>query len=295
MGFTVTALVSRVRSKTVRATMLWRCLVWCGTCVAVGATVAVEPPTETAIDDGVVAETARATSSLPAILEPHVQEALSRWEDDIASLEAAADAREPDPQTVLVVGSSSVRLWADHIHRDLAPFVVDRRGYGGASYIDVAIFADRLLRDQPYRALVLFAGNDVRGRDDDHTPQEVTAAIDHIVEISRRHQPFAPVLVVEVTPTPKREHLLEKTLRINTALREHALLTPHVYFLPTWSHYTLADGSVNARYFGDDRLHQSREGYELWSRLIRDRLAEVLRSEALFRMRDSAGTHASHE
>ena len=267
------------------------CVLWIG--VATRPAFAEQAPEPTAVapidhvgpaDDG---------RSLPPILETHVPQALSRWEKDVTALETAAAERAADPNTILVVGSSSVRLWADHIEHDMAPYVVDRRGYGGASYIDIAVFADRLLRPQPYRALVLFAGNDVRGREDDHTPEEVTAAVNHVVGVSRRYQSDAPVLLIEVTPTPKRSHLLDQTMRINTALREYALSTPHVYFLPTWSHYTWPDGTLNAKYFDDDRLHQSREGYRMWSRLIRNRLNEVLRCESQFRMRGAAASEVN--
>ena len=50
-----------------------------------------------------------------------------------------------DAQTLLVTGSSSVRMW-DSIHSDLAPFQVVQRGYGGAKLTDFNYYAHRIIK-----------------------------------------------------------------------------------------------------------------------------------------------------
>jgi hypothetical protein len=85
---------------------------------------------------------------------------VTRWEPDIAALEAL-DGREADPpDAILFVGSSSIRLW-DSITADMAPWSVVRRGYGGARYRDLCHFAPRLVANHDPRAIVVFVGNDI--------------------------------------------------------------------------------------------------------------------------------------
>ena len=104
---------------------------------------------------------------------------------------------------ILFIGSSSIRRWGD-IAIDMAPYRPIQRGYGGAKYSDVAVFAERLIQPHRYRALVMFVGNDVSGKPQDHTPEEVERLVRYIVDVSLKHQSDAPVLLIEVTPTRKR-------------------------------------------------------------------------------------------
>ena len=52
-----------------------------------------------------------------------------RWEAHMQRFDSLNAVEYSDANTVLVTGSSSVRLW-DSIHVDLAPYQVMQRGYG---------------------------------------------------------------------------------------------------------------------------------------------------------------------
>ncbi len=94
--------------------------------------------------------------------------AKEKWEETIQKMEAQ-DRQEKDPENgVLLIGSSSIRLW-ETASEDLAPFPVIPRGYGGARYSDLAVFIDRIIKPHRFRACVMFVGNDVTGSKDDRT------------------------------------------------------------------------------------------------------------------------------
>ncbi len=209
-------------------------------------------------------------------LEPFRAEANKKWEKAIQSLEAE-DGRQTDPaEGILFLGSSSIRRW-DTIERDVTPYRPIQRGYGGAKYSDLAIYAERLIHPHQYRAAVIFVGNDVSGKPTDHTPDQVEAFVRHVLGVSNAHQPGAPVLLIEVTPTKKRWAVWAKIRQVNARLREIALSTPDVYFIPTASHYLRPDGSPRTELFVDDLLHLNDDGYQIWGSLIRRRLDEVFR------------------
>lgn len=207
--------------------------------------------------------------------------AIEKWSEDIEKL-AARDAAEPDPRdAVLFIGSSSIRLWGKTIRADVAPYQPIERGYGGAKFTDIAVFADRLITPHQYRALVVFAANDVSGKPEDRTLAEIEAAVKQILAVSAQHAPQAPMLIVEVTPTRSRFDAWDQIRAVNALLREICLTTPNCYFVPTAEHYLTAEGEPRDELFGDDELHLNAFGYQLWGRLIRTRLDQILAQRAI--------------
>ncbi|MCR9197859.1 MAG: GDSL-type esterase/lipase family protein [Planctomycetaceae bacterium] len=209
------------------------------------------------------------------LLQPYVEAATKRWAKDVEAFDAQ-NRSEPDPDNgILFIGSSSIRRW-DSIAADMAPFPTIRRGYGGAKYTDMAVFAERIVQPHRYRALVMFVGNGVVGEPTDHSPELIERLTRHIVRVSQKHQPEAPVFLIEITPCERRFDAWRKIRQVNARLREVALSTPSTYFIPTASHYLKPDGTPRPELFVDDRLHLNADGYQLWSRLIKRRLNDVL-------------------
>ncbi len=211
-------------------------------------------------------------------LDTYRDAATKKWEKDIAALEKL-DAQEADPDDgILLIGSSSIRRW-ENSAVDLKPYRTIRRGYGGAKYSDLAVFAERIIQPHKFRAVVMFVGNDVTGSKEDRTPDQVEELVRHIVSVSRNHQPDSPIFIVEVTPTPKRLDAWPQIRVLNARLREIALTEPNTYFVATAEHYLDKDDQPRGEFFVEDRLHQNEAGYSVWAGLIRRRLDEVFRTK----------------
>lgn len=221
------------------------------------------------------------------VLDSYRAKATEKWEKAIGELEKRNASEENPAHSILFIGSSSIRRW-DSIAVDMTPYCTIQRGYGGAKYSDLAVFAERLIQPHQYRALVSFVGNDVSGKPEDHTPDEVERLVRYVVGVSHKHQPDAPVLLIEVTPTEKRLEVWPRIREVNARLREIALSTPNTYFIATAGHFLDPTGHPRSELFVDDRLHLNSDGYRLWSRLIRRRLDEVFRATAEFRARKAA-------
>lgn len=198
---------------------------------------------------------------------PFRQAAVDRWSDEIRQLKELDDAQRPAENAVMLLGSSSVRLWTD-ADRLLAPRPVIRRGYGGARYSDLVVFAEELITPHAFNDLVIFVGNDVSGDDQDKTPAEVEPLVRRIIAIAREHQPAATIHLVEVTPTPVRFFIWPKIRQLNAMLREVALTEPHVRFVATAEHYLDRDNQPREELFRDDRLHQNEAGYAIWASIL---------------------------
>jgi hypothetical protein len=200
------------------------------------------------------------------------------WEAKIQELEALDQSEQHPADSVLFVGSSSIRLW-DSIEEDMAPYRPIRRGYGGARYSDLAVFADRLISPHECKAVVIFVANDVSGGDIDRTPEEVGLLVQNILRTTRDKKKSTPIFMIEVTPTRARFPTWEKIREVNARLREICLTTPNTYFIATAEHYLDSDKQPIEELFVEDRLHLNDAGYDLWGSLIKRRLDDVVGHE----------------
>jgi len=203
------------------------------------------------------------------------EKAMKRWIHDIETLEQRDIVQRDPEEAILFIGSSSIRRW-DTIELDMAPYRVVQRGYGGAKYSDLAVFAKRLIDPHEYNALVVFVANDVQGKAEDHSPEQVEECARYIAGVSRKHRPQAPVFFIEITPTRKRFPAWPFIRKVNTRLQKLSLLTPATYFIPTADHFLDPSGNPRDELFVDDQLHLNSDGYKKWSILIRRELDEVL-------------------
>ena len=116
------------------------------------------------------------------------------FEQDIQALERLRDFEEKEDYLLFLV-SSSIRRW-NTIEADMAPYVVVKRGYGGAHYYDLIHYIydlihyiDRLVKDKlAAKAVIIFVANDITGPNDwdkihrDLTPREIKTLFKAVVK-----------------------------------------------------------------------------------------------------------------
>jgi lysophospholipase L1-like esterase len=210
-------------------------------------------------------------------LAAYRQQATERWEDEIKKLEQR-DQQETDPSNaILFIGSSSIRMWKD-MNSDLAPWKTINRGYGGAKFSDVAVYADRLVKSHQCDAIVVFVANDIVGRAGDKSPQEVARLFKHTVSEIRKSHAEQPIFLIAITPTPSRFKAWAEIKQANAELEKVCAADDSLHFIATESKYLDADGNPMPQYFLEDMLHQNRDGYAVWSSIVKESLAKVLKS-----------------
>ena len=72
-----------------------------------------------------------------------------------------------------------------------------------------------------------------------------------------------------------RAGLREKQKMVNRLIEEYASISPQVTFVDVNSLLLNEDGSVNSSLFESDNLHINREGYLLWTSLLKPQLIEI--------------------
>lgn len=205
-------------------------------------------------------------------LEPYV-ESSKHWGAEIAKL-AAKNATDGGKDKILLLGSSSIRLW-DSSDADLVHWKTVRRGYGGAKFCDAAMYTPNLVKGLQFQGAAVFVANDITGGPNDKTPEEVARLAAVVVESIRAENPNAPVLLISITATPSRFKAWPAIEQANTELAKLADSMDGVYFADTKSSYLDEHGNPIPAYFVKDMLHQNAGGYKVWGQLIADKLSQM--------------------
>lgn len=195
------------------------------------------------------------------------REAAAKWLPDVEKL-AQNNSSAGSPETIVCLGSSSFRIW-DSIEKDMAPYRMVRRAYGSAKYCDLAIHVDALIAELEFKAAAIYVGNDVAGKTDDKSPDEIARLASKVIESIRRERPDAKIFLIALTPTPVRFGVWPQIQQANAALKLLAESTDNVYFISTQHEFLSADGQPRAEFFQEDRLHLNEQGYALWSSILK--------------------------
>ncbi|QDU90043.1 GDSL-like Lipase/Acylhydrolase [Pirellulimonas nuda] len=194
----------------------------------------------------------------------------SRWEDAISAIEAR-DQKSPPPQRGIVfVGSSSVRLWP------VATSFPDRRvvnhGFGGSQICDSNHFFDRLVAPLKPHTVVFYAGdNDIAAG---KSPAQVHSDFQAFVAKLHEALPETRLVYVAIKPSLARWKLADTIREANGLIREDAEGDELVSYLDVWPPMLGADGTPRKELFREDGLHLNDEGYRVWTKLLRQSLAD---------------------
>lgn len=190
------------------------------------------------------------------------------WEDEVRAFEQADAARSTAAGAIVLVGSSSIRMWTT-LASDLAPLVVVNRGFGGATMRDVLHYAQRIVTPCRPRGVVLAAGeNDLepwRGR----SAGDVAGDTSWFAELMERSMPGLWLYVLNVKPSPARAETHDEGRRLNAMLDHLCRSRPRRRLVDVAGAMLDADGRVRRELFLDDGLHLSPQGYEAWTSVLR--------------------------
>jgi lysophospholipase L1-like esterase len=197
-----------------------------------------------------------------------------KFTGEIEAFEAQDRARRPAEGGLLFLGSSSIRRW--NLERSFPGTGALNRGFGGSTIDDAVYFFDRVVAPYAPSAIVFYAGdNDIsQGK----APEAVFA--DFVTFMGRVRKLSKETLVVFVTvkPSPDRWDLWPGMRRVNDMVYGYSAADPMLDVADIATPMLAArageeDGPPPDTLFADDGLHLSGEGYALWTRVVKERLA----------------------
>ncbi len=198
------------------------------------------------------------------------------YEKEIAKFDSLTNAEDYPSDAVLFTGSSSIRLWKT-IREDMSPYPVIQRGFGGAKIEDMAYYLHRIVYPLNFRAIVFFAGtNNITGIGKEMPADSVVYWINTINHQVRRKYPVVPIFWIAITPVNSRIKVMDKVFAMNKRIKDICEGNKNMYFIDTEKAFLGADGTPRSELFINDQLHLNREGYVLWSSIIKHELDKHL-------------------
>lgn len=196
------------------------------------------------------------------------EQAVNKYENDIAAFERLDKIEKYADNSVLFVGSSSIRLWST-IAEDVAPYPVIQRGFGGSRTPDVVQYLERIAYPHQFSAIVIFVANDITGSANDLTPKETRDNYQEMVRIIRDKYKHQPIFIIEITPSQSRWKYWSQIRQTNLLLKKLCRKGKNTYFIETAGHFLNERSEPRNELFRDDHLHLNRDGYLVWGKLIK--------------------------
>lgn len=205
---------------------------------------------------------------------------ITRYSDQIETLQARAASDSISDIDVMFFGSSSIRLWKG-LEEMMSPLRVVNRGYGGATVRDIHYNYPAIMAHYKPKAFVVFCDNDIAGNANDLTTGEV---LDHYRLLFQRldqDYPGTPVFFLSWKYSELRAGLRDKQRIVNHLIEEYASISDQVTFVDVNSLLLDKDGDVNPALFEKDNLHINRDGYLLWTSVLKPQLMNVCTSDEI--------------
>jgi lysophospholipase L1-like esterase len=189
-----------------------------------------------------------------------------RFEKAIQRFEAM-DKKQPTTQGAIVcVGSSSMRGWHDTIQKDLHPLSVVPRGFGGSNMNDALHYADRIVLPYRPRAIVVYEGdNDIALG---IAPKKVTDTFLAFCKKVHDTLPECRIYFLSIKPSISRWKLWPRMQAANRLIAAECIKDKRLTFVDVASGMLDDKGNPRKEVFKKDKLHMTRQGYEIWRKTL---------------------------
>ena len=189
--------------------------------------------------------------------------------EEIRAFEAADAKAFPVPGQIVFVGSSSFTNWAS-MARNLAPFPVVRRGFGGSQMDDSLRYARRIVIPYQPKMVVLYAGdNDLaNGR----SPQDVSGDFGAFVAQIHAALPEAKIAYLSIKPSIARWDNLENIRQANGLIEQFTTHDARLSYIDIFPVTLGPNGTPRPDIFLEDDLHINQTGYDLWAEVVKAHL-----------------------
>jgi lysophospholipase L1-like esterase len=188
----------------------------------------------------------------------------TRWEKAIKQFERIDAMTHRSRNSVLFVGSSSIRMWK--ASESFPQYSVINRGFGGSQIPDVLYYMDRIVLPYHARAIVFYAGdNDVA---DGRSAQQVADDFAEFVKRVEAAQKNTPILYLPIKPSIARWDRWPEMKKANGLIEAQAKENKNLYYVDTATPMLGDDGQPRKELFRDDGLHLNEKGYALWNGIL---------------------------
>lgn len=190
------------------------------------------------------------------------------FQDEINAFAKADSVHTPEKNSILFVGSSSFRMWAD-INKYFPGYPIINRGFGGSVLTDVIYYAkETILKYHPKQIYIYCGENDIASSEA-VTPEIVLTRFKDLLKMIRINlNGSVPVVFVSLKPSVARWNMQERIVKTNNLIREYIATQKNITFLDIHTAMLDINGQVYKDIFIADNLHMNAKGYQIWQKII---------------------------
>ncbi len=190
----------------------------------------------------------------------------NRFDADIEQFVQQDKISFPPINQFLFIGSSSIRLWQS-LEEDMKPLKVINRGFGGAHTKHINRHLDKIVFPYKPRAIIFFCGsNDINGW---NSSQDVFAEFETFFNSVKKELPKTKVFAISIQPSPSRLDQRQRQQEWNDAVRNLAKSDPNLVYIDVSSPMLSPNNMPRLELYSDDKLHMNKNGYKIWTKLVR--------------------------
>lgn len=208
-----------------------------------------------------------------AFAQPFIGD-INRW--------VAQDALDaPASGAILFTGSSSIRRY-EQLALDFADYEIIQRGFGGSQFEDLNSYVNDIVLPYHPSAVVVWEGtNDINSGE---TGQEVFADYEAFVNLVHTAQPGVEIFWLGITPTPGRLANGPQEIIANNAIAAAAANDPKLHYIDLRTAFDALNPPTDEAFTSlfADSIHLDRQGYELWTSVIRPQIEAVIAPNKTF-------------
>jgi lysophospholipase L1-like esterase len=187
--------------------------------------------------------------------------------NEIAAFRRQDSIAMPPKRAILLVGSSSFRLW-DNWQDYFPGRKMINRGFGGSSLPDVIRYADDVIFKYRPKQIIIYCGENDFAASDTVSVPTVVDRFKTLFGMIRAKYKRVPVAFVSMKPSPSRQKFLSKYVAANAAIKDFLAAQKRTAYIDVYTPMLQADGSVMTDIFKADNLHMNAKGYAIWKQVM---------------------------
>jgi lysophospholipase L1-like esterase len=191
--------------------------------------------------------------------------------NEIAAFRKQDSVSRPPSGAILLVGSSSFRMWKD-VQAYFPGYTIINRAFGGSTLQDVIHYARDVIQPYRPRQILIYCGENDLASSDTITPAIVLKRFEILYYLIRKHYKKVPVAFVSIKPSPSRQHLMPKMVEANTLIQNFLKGKRKTRYIDVYSKMLKPDGTPMDDIFIADKLHMNAKGYAIWQKAIEPHL-----------------------
>lgn len=188
----------------------------------------------------------------------------NQWKDEINSF-SVLDANNPLQNGILFTGSSSIRMWKNPAMDFNNPKILNR-GFGGSQIIDLIENFDQVILKYNPKKIVIYSGdNDIQ---EGKSAEIVFGDFCTLYGMIKAKLPNAEVYYIAIKPSLNRWGKVIEMQKANTMINEYLNSKSNAFFVDVFSPMIDIIGKPSEKWFMEDGLHMTDEGYQLWTKIL---------------------------